>query len=77
MTNKWEEFFKIVTIENPAYTADSWIHDMEAREPWSLFQVTDPDGLVVGTYKDFKYAKRQARYKFKKLQAKLEKILLV
>lgn len=52
-------------------SASMWMLDEEIR-----YEIHDPDGKIIGKYKDFGYAKKQAKYKFRKLQAKLEKILL-
>lgn len=72
--NKWDEYFRIVTIENPKRSGERWTIDFD--EPYELYELHDPTGKVVATYKDFRYAKKQAKFRFKKLQAKLEKILL-
>ncbi len=72
--NKWNDYFRIVTIENPKRSREHWSIDFD--EPYELYELHDPAGKVVATYKDFRYAKKQAKYRFKKLQAKLEKILL-
>lgn len=71
---KWQDYFKIVEIENPDYDTEQW--HLDEDNPWRLYQLVDMSETVVATYKDFKYAKKQAKYKFKRLQAKLEKILL-
>ncbi len=71
---KWNDYFKIVQIENARsdMSASDWLLDQ-----YYAYEIRDPDDKLIGTYKDHKYAKRQAKYKFKKLMAKLEKILLV
>jgi len=72
--NKWNDYFKIVQVENlprGGQSATSWM-----LEEYLSYEVRDPDDKLIGTYKDQKYAIKQAKYKFKRLQAKLEKILL-
>jgi hypothetical protein len=71
---KWNDYFKIECVENPAMqdiTASNWM-----LEDYYKYELRDPDGNLIGSYKDFRYAKKQAEYKFKKMMAKLEKILL-
>lgn len=73
--NKWDDYYKIVMVDNFRDQNGSYkIYDLD--EPYYLYQLHDPSGVIVATYKDPKYAKKQAKYKFRKLQAKLEKILL-
>lgn len=70
--NKWNDYFKIVQIEEiPSSGATPWM-----LEEYYSYELHDPFGRIVATYKDEKYAKKQARYKFKKIMAKLERILL-
>jgi uncharacterized protein YxjI len=76
---QWNDYYKIVRVDLmaddkngiPTRSATSWMLDEEIR-----YEIHDPDGKVIAKYKDFQYAKKQAKYRFKKLQAKLEKILL-
>jgi len=71
--NKWNDYFQIVqkeNLEDRAHTS-MWMFDEYYR-----YELVDPDGNIVATYKDHKYAKKQAKYKFKNMMAKLEKILL-
>ena len=71
---QWNDYYKIVRVDLMAdedKSATSWMLDEEIR-----YEIHDPDGKVIAKYKDFQYAKKQAKYRFKKLQAKLEKILL-
>lgn len=70
---KWNDYFKIIIVDSAGNEPgdDDWLWGDERQ-----FQVRDPDNKLIGTYKDEKYAKKQAKYKFKKLTAKLEKILL-
>lgn len=71
---QWNDYYKIVRVDLMAddkRSATSWMLDEEIR-----YEIHDPDGKVIAKYKDFQYAKKQAKYRFKKLQAKLEKILL-
>jgi hypothetical protein len=71
---KWTDYYKIVRVDLMAEenrSATSWMLDEEIR-----YELHDIDGNVIAKYKDFKYAKKQAKYKFKRLQAKLENILL-
>lgn len=63
--SKWTDYFDIRILS---------FYDWRIADKFQL--VTIHDGKVVGTYADYKYAKKQAKYKFKKLQSKLEKILL-
>lgn len=71
---KWNDYFKIECIEQP-FSGDF------SRSDWTLedyykYELRDLDGNLIGTYRDFKYAKKQAKYKFNKMMAKLENILL-
>lgn len=34
------------------------------------------DNVIIGAYRDFRYAKKQAKFRFKKMQKKVEKLLL-
>jgi hypothetical protein len=71
---KWQEYYTIVEIENipkEGQSASSWM-----MGEYSKYHLLDPDGKIIGIYKDKKYAKKQAKYKFKKILAKLERILL-
>lgn len=74
--NKWNDYFKIVQVDNSEdpgrASATMWMLD----ESYYKYELHDPQGNVVATYKDMKYAKKQAKYKFKRIMAKLEKILL-
>lgn len=71
----WKDYFKIVEVDNPDYKqgadASDWLLGV-----YSVYQLHDPDGKVIATYKDYKYAKKQAKYKFRKMISKLEIILL-
>ena len=74
--NKWNDYFKIVKVENvedPGYaSATMWL----LEESYYKYELHDPYGNVVATYKDRAYAQKQAKYKFKRMMAKLENILL-
>ena len=72
---KWQDYFTIHEVDNHD-TRDLNDEDSWMTHPFWLFEVRDPNNKVVGTYKDEKYAKKQARYKFKKMMANVEKILL-
>lgn len=69
--NKWNDYFKVVQIEKDGAGASMWMLDEHYT-----YEIHDPDGKVMGSYKDQKYAIKQAKYKFRKLLAKWEKILL-
>lgn len=64
----WQDYFYIVAIDCRTYD-DPFEPDMYELRIKS-------NDEVVGTYNDGNYAKKQARYKFKKISQKLEKILL-
>lgn len=65
---KWEEHFKIVRKENCGLDFSDWNDEYEL--------VLISTGEVVGKYKDETYARKQAKYKFKKISKQVEKILL-
>jgi hypothetical protein len=67
MTN-WQDYFKIVEIEGAG--PDQFLYDTK----YQVIVVNTEQ--VVGTYKDFKYAQKQAKYKFKKISKRVEKLLL-
>lgn len=67
--NKWDQYFKIVDVDKSDEN-DFWMDNHEYQ------LVVISTGEVVGTYKDEKYAKKQAKYKFKRLASQVEKILL-
>ncbi len=64
----WQEYFYIATID--CRTND----DPFEPDMYELRIISNDE--VVGTYNDVNYTKKQARYKFKKISKKLEKILL-
>jgi hypothetical protein len=71
---KWSDYYKIVQIDIPQ---EEWNDDIFSDDyAWWKFELHDPDGRVVGTYRDYKYAKKQAKYKFKTIMAKVERLLL-
>lgn len=67
---QWKDYYKIVLVED-ASSATNWMLDDNQK-----YEIRDYQDNLIGTYKDKKYAIKQAKFKFKKLQAKLEKILL-
>jgi hypothetical protein len=69
---KWQDYFKVVQVDEEGNSdPDSWTWGDEFK-----FELHDPSGKVVATYKDQKYAVKQAKYRFKKLQKRVEQILL-
>ena len=72
--HKWSDYYRIVRVQtvDRDMSATAWMLD----DYWT-YELHDIYGNVIGSYKDYQYAKKQAKYKFKKMQAKLEKILLV
>lgn len=64
---KWQDYYKI---------EDEWIEDGDIGSHYESRLILIATGEIVGKYKDTKYAEKQAKYKFKKILAKLEKILL-
>lgn len=79
---KWNDYFKIKeTILAHKIKRDSeqeYILDQEYSmffEPkYEIIEIST--SKVIGTYKDYKYAIKQARYKYKKIITKIDKILL-
>lgn len=66
---KWEDYFELSTIspDTPEYDSSKW---------WQVQLKIKVSGQVVGVYQDFKYAEKQAKYKFKKIIKQVEKTLL-
>lgn len=65
--NKWNDYFQIIEV------------DREEHEMWYAYEyklVVIANQQVVGTYKDEKYAKKQAKYKFRRILKQVEKTLL-
>ncbi len=62
---KWDDYYKIVMSDS-----ENW------DDPITYKILRAADHKVIGEYKDFKYAKKQAKYKFKRMMANVEKILL-
>lgn len=71
MLGQWSDYFDIVVKEQDDYVGlrAAWL-DPE----WNL--IVKGTNEVVGTYRDYKYAIKQAKYKFKKISSRVEKILL-
>ena len=67
--SSWKSAFYIKDIEDPAMFY--WIGGR--RRTSQLFTI---DGRLVGTYDSERYATKQAKYRYKKMMAKVEKILL-
>lgn len=74
--NKWSDYFHVVAIDNPNWS-DFDGGSSNGMRFFILYELrTVGDNTLIGTYNDRRYAEKQARFRFKKLQAKLEKILL-
>lgn len=65
--NKWEDYFNIREKDMEEDSFFTW--------PGYELVITSTD-TVIGHYKDFKYAKKQAKFKFKKMMRSVERILL-
>lgn len=66
--DKSQDYFYIKIVNNGT-------DDDPFADPIYELRIISSDELV-GTYNDFKYAKKQARFKFKKITKQVEKILL-
>lgn len=62
---KWTDFFQVEPVGSDSLWADD-----------RRYAIKDATGKQIGEYKDRKYAVKQAKYKFKKMQAKIERLLL-
>ncbi len=67
--NKWDQYFKIVDVDKSHEDNFEW-------DNHEYHLVIISTGEVIGKYKDEKYAKKQAKYKFKRIANRVEKILL-
>ncbi len=67
--NDWQSVYKVEPVDDP---------DPEDPYPWNAYTqvVNILTGEIVGKYKSMHYAKRQARYRYKKELKKIEKALL-
>jgi len=65
---KWKDFFRIEELDGITMENNFWVE--------TEYLLIDIDGKLHGNYRDKKYAVKQAKYKFKRLQSRLEKILL-
>lgn len=65
---KWDDYYKV--IRKVPESATDWI--LQEYK----YELRDNEDKLIGTYDSYSYAVKQAKYRFKKLQAKLEKILL-
>jgi hypothetical protein len=52
---------------------ERWLEDGDIGSCWLYDIINIHSSSVIGTYKDRKYAKRQARYKYKKIVKLTEK----
>lgn len=66
---KWSDYFNILSVDIPN-------QDMFQYYWREYHLVVISTGDVIGKYKDKKYAKKQAKYKFRKITSRVEKILL-
>ena len=64
---KWDDYFNIET---------EYINDGDYHSHYQYKIVVKATKEIVGTYKDNRYAIKQAKYKFKKISNRVEKILL-
>lgn len=65
---KWDDYF---------YIKCEYLNKEIVFESHYIYKVVIKNtDEVVGTYNDERYAKKQARYKFKKIASKVERILL-
>lgn len=69
LMTKWNEYFKIV--DNDKSDIDNFEWDNHEYQI-----VIIATGEVIGTYKDERYAIKQAKHKFKRIVSQVEKILL-
>lgn len=65
--NKWQDYYKIEEI----FYQDG---DLGSMFVYNVVIISTCE--VVGKYKDEHYARKQAKYKFKKIANKVEKMLL-
>lgn len=71
--NKWQDYFEIQDALADPDSLDSIKHwDFKSR-----YKLIDKStGKIIGRYQDDKYARKQAKYKFKKMAKRVERILL-
>lgn len=67
LMTKWQDYFKIVDVDREE-------HDMFYTFEYQLVVIANDK--IVGTYKDEAYAKKQAKYKFRRMLKQVEKTLL-
>lgn len=74
---KWQEVFKIeireTKPEKPGILGTKLFHKY-AVEKFALIDIRTKE--VIGLYDDYKYAKKQARYRYKKIINKIDRMLL-
>lgn len=64
----WEEYYRVDRKENSGVDFSDWL------DTYQIVVISTNE--VVGTYKDYKYARKQAKHKFKKIVKRVERILL-
>lgn len=68
---KWQDYFDVVPVTPKDQDASDWMLGYNQE-----YAIVDKNDVVIGTYKDYKYAIKQAKYKFKKIMSGVERILL-
>jgi hypothetical protein len=74
--HKWTDVYRVV--EKPIISLDSE-NEYLVDHPSSMYRyeiIEINSSKIIGSYQDYRYAIKQARYKYKKLIAMIEKILL-
>ncbi len=64
---KWDDYFMIV---------EEWIEDGDIGSRYEYHLIIKNSKETIGKYKDQVYAIKQAKYKFKRISNRVEKILL-
>jgi hypothetical protein len=64
---KWNEYFEI---------KERYIEDGDLGTTYMYDLIIKSTNIIVASYKDESYAKKQAKYKFKKITNRVEKLLL-
>lgn len=67
---RWQDYFTVIEVTSSS--DDDVLFTMNGVR----YNLVDRDGNVVAVYRDHRYAVKQAKYRYKKLSKKLEKILL-
>lgn len=74
---EWRKMFTVEPVEERPYVKLGPIK-IPAKQAEVFYVIRERDtGKIVGKYNDFKYATRQAWYKYKRRLRKIERLLLV